>query len=272
MSEPATGALRVALIASNDVTGNVGREDEAAALQAISAYVGRINQLRAPRPGLILMPENIARIAPAWREQAQTPLAAASREMGATLVSGFNTRLDGAQRNVSWAFVNGASPIVYEKRRLVLGLETPSYSPGDNSRTLSNYIGLEICKDMDFQDMIRADASANHPVLLAVPAWDFGADAWAHGRIAIMRSVENGLPMARSSRDGLLTLNDKFGRVLARAPATAGFATLVGDVPLHGRGGETLYSRIGDAFGWACLALALILLAKALAKRRAARP
>ena len=267
-SQPATDALRVALLASNDVTGNVRRDNEDEALGAVNAYIAQLSQLRQSRPSLIVMPENIARIAPVWREHVQAPLANASRQAGVTLVSGFNTEMDGAQRNVSWTFVRGATPIVYEKRRLVLGLETPLYTPGNSPRVTPDGIGLEICKDMDFQTMIRADLASNHPVLLAVPAWDFGADAWAHARIAIMRSVENGVPMARSARDGLLTLNDGFGRVVARTPTTSRFATLVGAVPLHGRGGETVYTRIGDVFGWVCLMLGAMLTFAAATRRR----
>jgi apolipoprotein N-acyltransferase len=268
MSEPATDTLRVALVASNDVTGNVRHDNEDEAMRAVNAYIAQLSQLRQSRPSLIVMPENIARIAPTWREQVQAPLADWSRRAEATLVSGFNTEMDGAQRNVSWAFVQGGAPIVYEKRRLVLGLETPLYAPGDSPRVTSNGIGLEICKDLDFPSMIRADLASIRPVLLAAPAWDFGADGWAHARIAIMRSVENGVPMARSARDGYLTLNDRFGRVIARTRVTSGFATLVGAVPLHGRGGDTVYSRIGDVFGWACLALGAILTFAAVAEGR----
>ena len=107
--------------------------------------------------------------------------------------------------------------------------------------------------------MLRRDERATRPKLLAVPAWDFGADGWFHARDAVLRSVENGVPMARSARDGLLTLNDRFGRVVAEAPTVAGFTTLVGELPLGGRGGATLYDRIGDLFGWLCLALGVAL-------------
>lgn len=124
-------------------------------------------------------------------------------------------------------------------------------------RALSDGIGLEICKDMDFQAMIRSDAVATHPILLAVPAWDFDKDDWSHARVAVLRSVENGVPMARSARDGLLTLNDRYGRLVARARTVGGFTTLIGDLPLDGHGGHTLYDRIGDTFGWFCLALGI---------------
>jgi apolipoprotein N-acyltransferase len=72
-----------------------------------------------------------------------------------------------------------------------------------------------------------------------------------------MRSVENGEPMARNARDGLLTLNDRYGRIVARAKTTGPFQTLIGDLPLDGRGGNTIYDRIGDVFGWLCLVLGI---------------
>lgn len=253
ISAPAAGHLRVALFASNQAVGPLRRDDEAGALKAINAYAGQIDGLTR-RVDLIVLPENIARVAPAWAAAAQAPLAAAASRANATVIAGFNTAVDGAQRNVAWAFVPGAAaPATYAKRRLVPGLETSAYAPGKQARVLANGIGLEICKDMDFQGMIRRDARAGHPILFAVPAWDFDADRWSHARVAILRSIEDGVPMARAARVGLLTINDRYGRVLARANVGQGFAVLVGEVPLHGRTGATLYARIGNVFGWLCL-------------------
>jgi apolipoprotein N-acyltransferase len=134
-------------------------------------------------------------------------------------------------------------------------LETQYYTPGPGPAVLSNGVGLEICKDMDFHAMVRADEVATHPHLLAVPAWDFGSDDWSHARIAILRSVENGVPMARSAREGLLTLNDRYGRLIAIKKNGADFTTLSGDLPLDGPGGNTLYDKIGELFGWLCAVL-----------------
>jgi apolipoprotein N-acyltransferase len=146
-------------------------------------------------------------------------------------------------------------------------LESSIFKPGPGPRALSNGIGLEICKDMDFHAMIRRDEVATKPELLAVPAWDFDTDDWSHARIAILRSVENGVPMARTARTGLLTLNDRYGRIVAQARSAGGFTTLVGDLPLDGRGGMTIYDRIGDAFGWLCVVLALGISAASLVPR-----
>jgi hypothetical protein len=89
-----------------------------------------------------------------------------------------------------------------------------------------------------------------------------------HSPLVLLRSVENGLPMARSARTGLLTLNDRYGRLVARTKKVGGFTVLVGDLPLQGRGGDTLYDRIGDVFGWICLAAGLGLVSWSFLLRR----
>ena len=257
MSQPAEETIHVALIDSDSVMGGVRKEDKAATMKAIDAYAVQIEKLRGAKPSLIVLPENIAMLGTPWRNEATAKLAAALKGTDTTLVAGFNTKLDGAQRNVSLGFTPGAAePLIYQKRRLVKGLETQYYTPGPGpSKVLPNGVGLEICKDMDFHAMVRDDEVATHPRLLAVPAWDFGTDDWSHARVAILRSVENGVPMARSAREGLLTLNDRYGRLVAVTKNGAGFSTLTGDLPLDGRGGNTVYDRVGDAFGWLCAVL-----------------
>ncbi|MEI9931238.1 MAG: hypothetical protein WDM89_12030 [Rhizomicrobium sp.] len=218
MSQPPTETMHVALIESDSVTGARHKDDKAATFKAIDAYIAQIEKLRAANPLLIVMPENMAQLGPAWRSEAAAKLAAALKGTNTTLVAGFNTNLGGAQRNVvSLGFVPGASkPVIYQKRRLVKGLETQFYTPGKRPEILSNGVGLEICKDMDFHAMVREDEVATHPRVLAVPAWDFDTDDWNHARVAILRSVENGVPMARNASNGLLTLNDRYGRLIER--------------------------------------------------------
>lgn len=272
MSAPATETMRVALVESDDAIGKFGKDDERATLRAVDAYAREITKLRDRHVELIVLPENISRVAPRWRGEVQASLAAAAGEAGATVVAGFNTFVDGAQRNISWAYVKGgANPVTYEKRRLVPVLESAVYTPGPGPVALASGIGLEICKDMDFHAMVRNDMVATRPLLLAVPAWDFDKDDWSHARIAVLRSVENGVPMARSARDGLLTLNDRYGRIIAAARSVGGFRTVVGDLPLAGHGGGTLYDRIGDAFGWICSAAGVLLLGASLLRKAARR-
>jgi apolipoprotein N-acyltransferase len=253
MSEPPSGSLRVALVESDDAVGQTNQDDRAASFKASEAYIAAMEPLRDAHVQLIVLPENISRVAPEWRAEAQAALAVVADRAQATVVAGFNTKVDGARRNVSWAFSPGvAQPTTYEKRRLIPVLESAVFTPGPGPKILSNGVGLEICKDMDFQAMLRSDSVSTRPVVLAVPAWDFDKDDWSHARVAVLRSVENGVPMARSARNGLLTLNDRYGRLVARTKTLGGFTVLIGDLPLQGRGGDTVYDRIGDAFGWLC--------------------
>jgi apolipoprotein N-acyltransferase len=89
-----------------------------------------------------------------------------------------------------------------------------------NSRTTlqqpSGLWGVIICKDMDFPGLSR-EYGRDGVGLLLVPAWDFDADGWLHGRMAILRGVENSFSIARAPRHGILSVSDSRGRVLARA-------------------------------------------------------
>jgi apolipoprotein N-acyltransferase len=116
---------------------------------------------------------------------------------------------------------------------------------------------MEICKDMDFQDTIRADA-AKGVRLMGVPAGDFGGDAWLHARMAVMRGVENGFALVRAANEGLVTASDAEGRLIASKMDTpTGLTMIVADLPLGP--GPTLYTRIGNAFAWLCVAATLVI-------------
>jgi apolipoprotein N-acyltransferase len=281
VSQPPTDTVRVGLIDSNAYgywtdPGPSQTDVKQAALSVIDAYSTQIQRLRSDKVQLVVLPENLARLAEPWNEEARVKLAAAADITGATVLGGFNRFLEGRRRNIVWAFEPGvSSPVTYEKRHLVPGLESNVYAPGPGPRMLPNGVEPEICFDMDFPRMIRHDAVAMRPRLLAVPASEIGthgnwadlgvaADDWFHARAAVLRSVENGVPMARSAGRGLLTLNDRYGRIVTATRTSGSFTTLVGNLPLDGRGGSTLYDRIGDAFGWLCLALGVGLVAASL--------
>jgi apolipoprotein N-acyltransferase len=283
ISLSSTDTLRVALIDNNTYGYWTAFDEpteklEQAALRVIDAYTAQIDQLRGQHVQLVVLPENISMISREWRGRVQAKLAAAADATGATIVGGFNMYIDGARRNVAWAFApRNQTPIIYEKRRLVPGLESAVFTPGPGPRVVPGGIGLEICFDMDFQRMIRRDQAATRPRLLAVLASEIGthgdwskpttaADAWFHARDAVLRSVENGVPMARSALRGLLTLNDRYGHIAAATRTSGEFTTLIGDVRLGTAGGTTLYDRIGDVFGWLCLVLGTGLVGASLLK------
>lgn len=135
------------------------------------------------------------------------------------------------------------------------------FTPGAAPGLLGADMAMAICKDMDFPRTIRQDALAparESIRLMVVPAGDFVADGWLHGRMAVMRGVENGFAVVRAADQGLLTASDAQGRLIARkAAGPHGMDSIVADVPLGP--GPTLHTRIGDVFPWASLALTLLL-------------
>jgi apolipoprotein N-acyltransferase len=118
---------------------------------------------------------------------------------------------------------------------------------------------------MDFPKLSRQYAAEGANLLL-VPAWDFNVDRWLHSRMAALRAVENGFALARSARNGLLTLSDNRGRILAEAATVPDrFVSITGKVNVARE--KTLYTRAGDWFAWLCLATFVVLVAPLLLTR-----
>src|SRR5882724_51154 len=261
-----TRPVRVGL-AANDALGAASFQANAkAALDAVGQYTAVARELSEQGARLIVFPEKVAVLQSAWRADAISVLDATAHASGATIVIGFDDQGD-LRRNEALIFAaNDAEPLLYFKRHMVPGLEA-AFVPGDLPLVLQDRTGVAICKDMDFQSTLRSDARDGHPMLLAVPAWDFDRDGWWHARLAIMRGVEDGFAVARAAKQGLLTLSDSYGRIVAlSASAKSGMVSLVGDLP---RGpGNTVYLHIGDVFAWASSAGSILFLGMALRRAR----
>jgi len=213
----------------------------------------------------IVIPETALAADPAWRKEALQPLADTAREKQLTIVVG--VLLVKPWRNAAISFLPDGSQRSYDKRHLLPPGEN-KFKPGPGPGPLGGARSVAICKDLDFPSTLRSDAMEDQAGirLMAVPANDFVKDGWIHARMAIMRGVENGFAVVRSAFNGLETVSDAQGRVLARASTVqAGMVRLSADVPLGP--GPTLYTRIGDIFAWFCVTLTLGLVAMLLKKR-----
>jgi apolipoprotein N-acyltransferase len=96
----------------------------------------------------------------------------------------------------------------------------------------------------------RADLIAN----ITNDGWFRGVQQAQHLQCAILRSIENRVPTARSANTGISGFIDSCGRVVKLLPAhTEGTASL--RLALDER--VTLYTRFGDVFGVASMAIAV---------------
>ncbi|WP_407352071.1 nitrilase-related carbon-nitrogen hydrolase [Luteimonas sp. R10] len=263
--DDASTRLRVGLV-------TIGGSGDAAADPAtpeggrmLSRYAAEIERLAAAGAEVVVAPESALLL----RSHAVETLQELSTRHGVRILVGAEDHSDPRRKhNAALVFEPGAGePVAYYKRHLIPGFED-RYTPGDTRVMLAGAprTGVAICKDLDFTATGRAHAALDTQLLL-VPAWDFNEDAWLHGRMAVMRGVEGGFAIARTARDGDLTLSDDRGRVIAEASSVGktGPVSLLAELPL--RDTRTPYARWGDAFGWLSL-IAAALLAATLALRR----
>jgi apolipoprotein N-acyltransferase len=119
-----------------------------------------------------------------------------------------------------------------------------------------------ICYEIIFPDLVRrfVDRGARMLTTITNDAW-FGRTAapFQHFSMAVLRAVENRVPVARAANTGVSGFIDARGRVLA---ATGIFteAYLVRDLaPAVGK--KTFYTRYGDIFAWLCVLASIVLVA-----------
>lgn len=263
LQAPATGTIRVGLVSLEKPIRPA--LNQAQGKELLDRYVQAVGKLADAGAQVVVIPETSF----ATTEATIPALAELARQRSLILGAGIDLKDgSGPERNMLTVFrPDVQTPATYSKHHLIPGFEH-QYAPGSGFTQLagSPRMGLAICKDMDFQDIGRAYAALQTQLLL-VPAWDFSADGWLHGRMAIMRGVEGGFAIARAARTGRLTLSDDRGRMVAEATSEQHDAMLVGNLPLHES--QTLYGLWGDWFAWldlivlaACLALAFMPLAQ----------
>jgi apolipoprotein N-acyltransferase len=235
-------------------------------------YQAQVQELAASGAQLVLLPEKIDVLRKDDAEQRKAWLAQQARDNQVWLVAGVGVIDGGQKRNEAWWFApDGRLATNYLKhfmappeRDFVAGSEFPV-----NDIAGVRY-GVAICKDMHFSSLGREFGRRQARVML-VPAWDFKRDAVMAANMTKMRGVESGFSVVRSSRAGLLSITDAYGRVLAvdrseKLPGTTLFATVDVSAPL-----TTLYTRIGDALGWACVLAAIALTLTTFRRLRAVR-
>jgi apolipoprotein N-acyltransferase len=170
--------------------------------------------------------------------------------------------------------VDPAGQIVLEHYKYG-GQTIEGFKPGDGVlRTAQTPFGTLsglICWDTDFPAAV-SQAGRNGTDILLSPSMDYRAIDPIHAHMAVFRAIENGVSVVRQADNGLSVVTDPYGRILAAVDHfTASERVMVAQVRANG-GVFTLYSIIGDLFGWLAVAgLALVALWAVIQGRRVCR-
>ncbi len=252
----------VGLAAIDDAIGAHASPGYAARI--LDQYDRHIEHLAAQGATVIVLPEKILITAPVRAEQWRLHLAAMAARLHVWIEAGIGVD-DGRRRiNLEWLIdPDGKQAAIYQKQHL---------APPEREFVAGNVFelrairgaqyGLAICKDMHFASLGRAYGGRGAAVML-VPAWDFYLDRWNAARTTLTRGVESGFSVVRSSREGLMTVSDAYGRVLHESPSSAMPGNSLLARLQAGPALPTVYARIGDVFGWLCVAAAMLIMAAA---------
>ncbi|MEH1169058.1 nitrilase-related carbon-nitrogen hydrolase [Micromonospora sp. CPCC 205539] len=236
--------------------------DEPTGRDLLTRYRSRVAGLVARGARIVVLPEKVFAVT----DTTLPLLVDALQQTDAQVVVGAVLRRAGTASNVALVLDPGGPVTTYEKQHLVPGLED-WLRAGDDDVLVDGRFGVAICKDLDYPGLVRRYRAESASVLL-VPALDFTSDGWLHGRMALVRGVENGLTVVRAAASGQLMVSDPSGRVVAEA--TAGDAELlVTAAPTTGWG--TVYSRTGDWFPFLSLVLLVVSLSGAVRPASASR-
>ena len=260
-AKTAESSVAVTLMAKDvPMSAYLGSEDQALAL--FREYADEVRRATPLGTELVVLPEKIGRVSENSLPVIDALFSSIAAATGAAIDLGVVRRGPSRAFNSSRLYSpNGTLQANYDKHHLIPGVE-PEKS--GNERVVldqpSGRWGLQICKDMDFPRLSREYARDGANVLL-VPAWDFDVDRWEHSRMAVLRGIENGFAIARAARNGLLTLSDNRGRILAEKATIPGqFVSLNAKVNVTRE--QTFYTRTGDWFAWLCVTGLVLLLVR----------
>ncbi|MEJ2107742.1 MAG: nitrilase-related carbon-nitrogen hydrolase [Acidiferrobacteraceae bacterium] len=184
-----------------------------------------------------------------------------AREHGVHLVLGMATVLPGERytfrNHAVLVTAAGETLFDYTKFTSVPGFEKKFSVPGDRAMPIvdtefGRFVS-PICFDMDFDGVVN-QVGRGRADLMLVPASDWKDIIPIHQQMAEFRAIENGTALFRITRWGASGAIDPYGRTLASMDDfSAEDAVMVANVPVRA-GVGTVFSRVGNLFGWACVA------------------
>jgi apolipoprotein N-acyltransferase len=173
--------------------------------------------------------------------------------------------------------IDPAGEIVLEHLKFG-GQAIEGFKPGDGIlRTVETPYGTLsgiICWDTFFQKPVL-QAGRNGTDILVTTSYEFRAIVPMHAQITTFRSIENGVSLVRVADNGISFATDPYGRTVASVDFfNTSERVMVAQVPAYHV--TTLYSIIGNLFGWLAVAALLgistwLVVSNRLSKRASTR-
>jgi apolipoprotein N-acyltransferase len=266
-SEQTQSTVKVALVAS-DLKQNVFPRERDQASRLLHDYANQAGMLAREGPAVIVLPEKIAVVSDSELPELDTRFRSIADKTGSTIVLGVVHPSGRDKWNEARVYSQDGAIRTYQKHHMVPSFESDLRV--GTTRTSwnepSGKWGVAICKDMDFPALSREYGNDGSGLLL-VPAWDFDVDGWLHSRMAILRGVESGYSIVRAPKQGVLTVSDDKGRVLAsKATNLQPFTSLLAEIPVRHQ--PTVYAQFGDWFGWLNLFVLAFVITSTMAGRK----
>lgn len=258
---PHAEPVRVGVAVSDEMVERFRTERVEEAMEVVDAYVRRTGELADRGAQVVVLPEKLVGVTPAYAAAVDERFAKAAAAGHVWLVAGINRVGLPVPRNVAEVFApDGNKVLEYDKVHLVPGYED-AYVPGDKLGSLPMSPGpwaVAVCRDLIVPELGRRLSSAGARLVFA-PAWDFVADGPLESRVARVRAAEGGFALVRAAKQGVVTVSDAYGRARLAMP-TSNAREVLEVVSVAPGPGSTLYARAGDWFGHACVASAALLL------------
>jgi len=119
-------------------------------------------------------------------------------------------------------------------------------------------MGTVICYEIIFPDLVRRFVNAGATVMATITndAW-FGRTGAPHQHfsMAVLRAVENRVPIIRAANTGISGFIDAKGRILETSDLFTEAHLTRTLVPGTGK---TFYTRFGDVFAWLCALVTIL--------------
>jgi len=176
-------------------------------------------------------------------------------------------------------FIKWFTPITGSYTRGDHAVQFQFSTPGRGETENKFQTSVLICFEDIFPNLARKSVEPDTDFLVNITndGWfGQGAAQWQQAAAATFRTVENGVPLIRCANTGITCWIDAKGRWIQtftdKNGSVYGVGYMTSTIPLPAGHAQTFYNRYGDWFGWACVALAVLILALRATSRRRSAP